>query len=241
MKPPMALSAEEQAIQFLTVLPLCSRPNVAVPKKMTSGLKLSSTLLLVVLCLLAGGGGNRRTANVKAHGFANLFILDKRDLSDILIHYPESQKLLRKKAKKMLTRDMKPEEKVAQRDTSQTGPLRPETPKLFKAALVLTHHAGIKGTFAKLKESYKPQETELSGTLTPPSPVIHRHSPITPAHPHVEEDEDAVSETTDSKMLIRMTPCHEGEELLSIEVRARDEEDQGEEDKSEIATGETKD
>lgn len=49
--------------------------------------------------LLAVGGGNRRTANVVAHGFANLFILDKKDLADILVHYPESQKLLRKKAK----------------------------------------------------------------------------------------------------------------------------------------------
>uniref|UniRef100_A0A8C2W8A6 Cyclic nucleotide gated channel subunit beta 1a n=1 Tax=Cyclopterus lumpus TaxID=8103 RepID=A0A8C2W8A6_CYCLU len=50
------------------------------------------------ISLLAGGGGNRRTANVKAHGFANLFILDKKDLAEILVHYPESQKLLRKKA-----------------------------------------------------------------------------------------------------------------------------------------------
>uniref|UniRef100_A0A672ZUV6 Cyclic nucleotide gated channel subunit beta 1a n=1 Tax=Sphaeramia orbicularis TaxID=375764 RepID=A0A672ZUV6_9TELE len=49
------------------------------------------------ISLLAGGGGNRRTANVKAHGFANLFILDKKDLAEILVHYPESQKLLRKK------------------------------------------------------------------------------------------------------------------------------------------------
>ena len=49
--------------------------------------------------LLAGGGGNRRTANVKAHGFVNVFLLDKKDLAEILVHYPESQKLLRKKAK----------------------------------------------------------------------------------------------------------------------------------------------
>jgi len=53
-----------------------------------------------VLCsLLSVGGGNRRTANVIAHGFANLFILDKKDLNEILVDYPESQKLLRKKAK----------------------------------------------------------------------------------------------------------------------------------------------
>ena len=49
--------------------------------------------------LLAVGGGNRRTANVVAHGFTNLFILDKKDLNEILVHYPESQKLLRKKAR----------------------------------------------------------------------------------------------------------------------------------------------
>lgn len=49
--------------------------------------------------LLAVGGGNRRTANVIAHGFANLFILDKKDLSEILVHYPDSKKLLRKKAR----------------------------------------------------------------------------------------------------------------------------------------------
>ncbi len=56
-------------------------------------------LCVLSISLLAGGGGNRRTANVKAHGFANLFILDKKDLAEILVHYPESQKLLRKKAK----------------------------------------------------------------------------------------------------------------------------------------------
>uniref|UniRef100_A0A3B3DV74 Cyclic nucleotide-binding domain-containing protein n=1 Tax=Oryzias melastigma TaxID=30732 RepID=A0A3B3DV74_ORYME len=51
------------------------------------------------ISLLAVGGVNRRTANVIAHGFANLFILDKKDLNEILVHYPESKKLLRKKAR----------------------------------------------------------------------------------------------------------------------------------------------
>ena len=52
--------------------------------------------------LLAASGGNRRTANVVAHGFANLFILDKKTLNEILVHYPDSEKLLMKKAKYVL-------------------------------------------------------------------------------------------------------------------------------------------
>ncbi|XP_041749296.1 cyclic nucleotide-gated cation channel beta-1 [Coregonus clupeaformis] len=182
------------------------------------------------ISLLAGGGGNRRTANVMAHGFANLFILDKRDLSDILVHYPESQKLLRKKAKKMLTKDKKPEEKAEAKETAEVIPDRPETPKLFKAALVVTEQAGIKGTFAKLKEGYKTGETESSGLpIPPPSSMVHRQSPIPPTHPRIEDDEDVVSETTDSMMLIRMTRRHKGEELLSVEQKPEDQEEEEEE------------
>uniref|UniRef100_M4AJG1 Cyclic nucleotide gated channel subunit beta 1a n=1 Tax=Xiphophorus maculatus TaxID=8083 RepID=M4AJG1_XIPMA len=110
------------------------------------------------ISLLAGGGGNRRTANVKAHGFANLFILDKKDLAEILVHYPESQKLLRKKAKTMLTKDKKPEEKETRKEVAEVIPPRPDTPKLFKAALKVTERAGIEGTFAKMKKVYQPAE-----------------------------------------------------------------------------------
>lgn len=58
---------------------------------------------LLLFSLLSVGGGNRRTANVIAHGFANLFILDKKDLNEILVHYPESKKLLRKKARSSIS------------------------------------------------------------------------------------------------------------------------------------------
>lgn len=61
------------------------------------------TIFALTLSLLqsAKDGGNRRTANVKAHGFANLFVLEKKDLFDILIHYPESQKVLARKGRQV--------------------------------------------------------------------------------------------------------------------------------------------
>uniref|UniRef100_G1NZ54 Cyclic nucleotide-binding domain-containing protein n=1 Tax=Myotis lucifugus TaxID=59463 RepID=G1NZ54_MYOLU len=90
--------------------------------------------------LLAVGGGNRRTANVVAHGFTNLFILDKKDLNEILVHYPESQKLLRKKARRMLKSNSKPKEKSV-----LILPPRAGTPKLFNAALAAAGKMGARG------------------------------------------------------------------------------------------------
>uniref|UniRef100_A0A672Y5S5 Cyclic nucleotide gated channel subunit beta 1b n=1 Tax=Sphaeramia orbicularis TaxID=375764 RepID=A0A672Y5S5_9TELE len=96
------------------------------------------------ISLLAVGGGNRRTANVIAHGFANLFILDKKDLNEILVHYPESKKLLRKKAR---LKEPKGPPQV------QTAPVRQETPRLLRAALEMTERStGLKGALAKVKE-----------------------------------------------------------------------------------------
>nr|AWC68125.1 cyclic nucleotide gated channel beta subunit 3 [Cemophora coccinea] len=86
------------------------------------------------ISLLAASGGNRRTANVIAHGFANLFILDKKTLNEILVHYPESERHLRKKGKALTKKAGKP-----------TGPPPPsvkglallmakaEAPKMLKA------------------------------------------------------------------------------------------------------------
>ncbi|XP_057688591.1 cyclic nucleotide-gated cation channel beta-3-like isoform X2 [Corythoichthys intestinalis] len=136
------------------------------------------------ISLLAGGGGNRRTANVKAHGFANLFILDKKDLADILLHYPESQKLLRKKAKSMLSKDQKPEEKGGGEAGGRVIPVRPDTPKMFKAALKVTTQAGMAGTFAKLSQSYG-----QPGQQAPPSPQAAGGQPFVTVTTPKEEGE----------------------------------------------------
>lgn len=57
--------------------------------------------------------------------------------------------------------------------------------------------------------------------MPPPSP-IHRRSPI--QRTVTQDDEDMVAETTDSTMVIRITPHQHGEEILSVEM-AEGEED----------------
>ncbi|KAM9774963.1 cyclic nucleotide-gated cation channel beta-3-like isoform X2 [Syngnathus typhle] len=82
----------------------------------------------------AKDGGNRRTANVKAYGFANLFVLEKKDLFDILVHYPESQKVLARKGRK-LTKAKQPagaKDEEKPKGLAGFGP-RPPTPKIMRA------------------------------------------------------------------------------------------------------------
>ncbi|XP_053741656.1 cyclic nucleotide-gated cation channel beta-1-like isoform X5 [Synchiropus splendidus] len=127
------------------------------------------------ISLLSVSGGNRRTANVIAHGFANLFILDKKDLNEILVHYPESKKLLRKKARKMLAKGKKPEEPKVPPHV-HVAPVRQETPKLLRAALEVSERSStLKGAMAQIKEKTTKSSISLqpsvSSTLPPPSPV----------------------------------------------------------------------
>ncbi|TSS60377.1 Cyclic nucleotide-gated cation channel beta-1 [Bagarius yarrelli] len=145
------------------------------------------------ISLLAVGGGNRRTANVIAHGFANLFILDKRGLNEILVHYPESQKLLRKKAKKMLADKKPPPKKEEEQEPVRVIPAKVETPKLLKAALEMTEKSGLRGTLAKLKEkksnkSCVSSQPSICSSVLPGSPILRQHS---------EQEADILSQISD--------------------------------------------
>ncbi|XP_055797226.1 cyclic nucleotide-gated cation channel beta-1-like [Salvelinus fontinalis] len=195
---------------------------VGGPDGKTVFVTLKSGSVFGEISLLAVGGGNRRTANVVAHGFTNLFILDKKDLNEILVHYPESQKLLRKKARNMLTKDKKPQEPP--KEPAQVIPPRTETPKLLKAALEMARQkTGLKGTLAKIKENTNISSISLqpsmSSSLSPLSPV----SPVSSLDP--ERKSGIMSPTSDSSTLLRpASHCHRGETLSKEQDNVAEEE-----------------
>ncbi|KAM6058084.1 cyclic nucleotide-gated channel beta-1 [Chlamydotis macqueenii] len=190
------------------------------------------------ISLLAAGGGNRRTANVVAHGFANLFILDKKDLNEILVHYPESQKLLRKKAKKMLKNNNKPKDEKGAPGEPLIIPPKADTPKLFQAALAASGRMGGKGTLAqlrwRLKELKAMQATQVSSQGSSSSPIppkspVHRRSPVTSHRAHAHLGEEIFSKSSDSLVTIRViSTAQEDEEILAAEISEKEEEEKEE-------------
>ncbi|XP_074799110.1 cyclic nucleotide-gated channel beta-3 [Natator depressus] len=188
------------------------------------------------ISLLAASGGNRRTANVVAHGFANLFILDKTTLNEILVHYPDSEKLLMKKAKVLLKEKGKPtEEPQAQTKglTSLFAP-KPETPKLFKAMFGGSGKGGL-AMLLKMKQQQAAQEKDEE---TKPEPEEKKPEPApeptAPPKPSVEKEESVANfqpppkpvlhrGTTNKSLVITMAPspiAGEGE-VLTVEVKEK--------------------
>nr|XP_010984016.2 cyclic nucleotide-gated cation channel beta-1 isoform X1 [Camelus dromedarius]XP_010984017.2 cyclic nucleotide-gated cation channel beta-1 isoform X1 [Camelus dromedarius] len=205
------------------------------------------------ISLLAVGGGNRRTANVVAHGFTNLFILDKKDLNEILVHYPESQKLLRKKARRMLRNNNKPKEKSV-----LILPPRAGTPKLFSAALAAAGRMGAKGAKggklahlrARLKElavleaaarqqrlleQAKSSEdpTGEGGSVAPEQPApldppALRSPPPAPQR-RPDRDEEGAAQPEEHSVRICMSPgLDPSEQVLSVEIPEEEKEEKKE-------------
>ncbi|XP_054026264.1 cyclic nucleotide-gated cation channel beta-1 [Dryobates pubescens] len=179
------------------------------------------------ISLLAAGGGNRRTANVVAHGFANLFILDKKDLNEILVHYPESQKLLRKKAKRMLRNNKKPKEERAAPGDSLIIPPKPETPKLFQAAMAATGKLGGKGPLAQLRWRLRELKAlqVAQGPTSSPAPSRspgHQRSP--PTSHQAQQGGAIVSKSADNLVTIQVIAAAQGEEeILAAEIAEKEE------------------
>ncbi|XP_070575969.1 uncharacterized protein [Ptychodera flava] len=115
------------------------------------------------ISLLAMGGGNRRTADVISPGFANLFVLNKQDLQEAIVNYPEAQESLKRKAKEIMKQnDANKTDKKKKRGKSLIAESiltkrRENTPRMFDAVLQVARssrlsHSILKGA-AKRKDS----------------------------------------------------------------------------------------
>uniref|UniRef100_UPI00358F05AE cyclic nucleotide-gated channel beta-3-like n=1 Tax=Myxine glutinosa TaxID=7769 RepID=UPI00358F05AE len=175
------------------------------------------------ISLLAVGGGNRRTADVVAHGFTNLFILEKKDLHSILHHYPDSQRLLRKKAKRLLSKGTKGPKKKAKKHPEPIIPPRPQTPKLFRLMMSVANHSGLVGRLVRRAKRGEPvapevpmEPTKPRHSQSPPTSPVHQHSP---SHRRAEPphgDSDEVVSMSDQSLTIHMAHSSSGEDQLTV-------------------------
>ncbi|XP_007955846.1 cyclic nucleotide-gated cation channel beta-3 [Orycteropus afer afer] len=187
------------------------------------------------ISLLAAGGGNRRTANVVAHGFANLLTLDKKTLQEILLHYPDSEKLLMKKARVLLKQKAQATEATLPRKGfAFLFPPKEETPKIFKALLGGTGKAGL-ARLLKLKREQTAQKSgnsntecdgkgyEDKGRKPAKKPVDRPNCGVSPIT--VKQTPQSIGRAVllprgaiYQSLIISMAPAEAGEEVLTIEV-----------------------
>ncbi|KAJ1076242.1 hypothetical protein K5549_019115, partial [Capra hircus] len=191
------------------------------------------------ISLLAARGGNRRTANVVAHGFANLLTLDKKTLQEILVHYPDSEKLLMKKAR-VLLKNKAPGTGATppNKGLAFLFPPKQETPKMFKALLGSSGKAGLARLLTLKREQTaqrkdenqeeedKGKESEDKGRATAEKPL--EASKCQTSSITAEEAPQAIRKavlprgTTRQSLIISMAPSAEaGEEVLTIEVKEK--------------------
>ncbi|KAM5281055.1 cyclic nucleotide-gated channel beta-3 [Ctenodactylus gundi] len=192
------------------------------------------------ISLLATGGGNRRTANVIAHGFANLLTLDKKTLQEIIVNYPDSKRLLMKKARVLSKQKGKPPETTPlRRGVAFLFPSKEKAPKMFQALLGGTG----KTDFGRLFKTKKEQAAEKKNGNSKDGKdegEEYEDKGREPAEKTPDRSKDGGSsmamketpppdgraalprETPHPSLIISMAPSAEtGEEVLTIEVKEK--------------------
>ncbi|XP_007517413.1 cyclic nucleotide-gated cation channel beta-3 [Erinaceus europaeus] len=189
------------------------------------------------ISLLAPRGGSRRTADVVAHGFANLLILDKKTLQQILVHYPDAEKLLMKKARELLNKTTATEATPPRKGFGFLVPSKQDTPQIFKVISKGTGKGGL-ARLLKLKREQTVQKSENSEESSAPAKdedkgsepaeKSEERSKFTATSSTAEEPPQLATRaffprgTTHQSLIISMAPSAEnGEEVLTIEVKEK--------------------
>ncbi|XP_039953997.1 cyclic nucleotide-gated cation channel beta-3 [Bactrocera tryoni] len=94
------------------------------------------------ISLLGINGADRRTADVRSKGYANLFVLSKSDLNEVIAYYPNAQAMLKKRARALMRKNAAREREeeraksALKADVVISNPKTPETPpKLLKTVI----------------------------------------------------------------------------------------------------------
>ncbi|XP_054738570.1 cyclic nucleotide-gated cation channel beta-3 [Anastrepha obliqua] len=94
------------------------------------------------ISLLGINGADRRTADVRSKGYANLFVLSKSDLNEVIAYYPNAQAILKKRARALMRKNAAREREeeraksALKADVVISNPKTPETPpKLLKTVI----------------------------------------------------------------------------------------------------------
>ncbi|XP_075153686.1 cyclic nucleotide-gated ion channel subunit B [Haematobia irritans] len=93
------------------------------------------------ISLLGINGADRRTADVRSKGYANLFVLSKSDLNEVIAYYPNAQAILKKRARALMRKNAAREKEERARSAEQAdvvigNPKTPENPpKLLQTVI----------------------------------------------------------------------------------------------------------
>lgn len=102
---------------------------------------LSESSVFGEISLLGINGADRRTADVRSKGYANLFVLSKSDLNEVIAYYPNAQAILKKRARALMRKNAAREKEERARSSEQAdvvigNPKTPENPpKLLQTVI----------------------------------------------------------------------------------------------------------
>ena len=112
-----------------------------MPNSSTVLATLSEGSVFGEISLLAINGADRRTADVKSKGYANLFVLSKSDLNEVIAYYPNAQAILKKRARALMRKNAARGKEEKARSSEQAdvvigNPKTPENPpKLLQTVI----------------------------------------------------------------------------------------------------------